>query len=196
MPADMSDRFYGLYRGYVLDNKDPDHQGRLKVALPDVYGNDSDSGSPLYSTWAYPKWAMAGMNWGFQMIPPVKNPDGSKVFVWVEFESGDQKKPVWSGCFVGPNGVYDPMHDVFGGKPHIACCLVTPRKNRIYIDDNDDKGVMEIVDRYEQCVRISSGPEPFIEVKDKFGNIIKLSEEGIKMNSPTLIELTAPSVIT
>lgn len=180
MPTTMDKRFYGLYRGFVIDNKDPEHQGRLKVAVPGVYGNDSESGEPLVSAWALPKWAMCGTDWGTQFIPPVKNPDGTKVFVWVEFESGDQKKPVWSGCFMKPKELHKPMQDVFPEKPYGAYCIVTPRKNRFYIDDNDDKGVMELEDRLKQYFRMSSKDEKkFIEFQDIHKNIMTTDEKGI-----------------
>lgn len=181
--GDRGDRFYGLYRGFILDNKDPEHQGRLKVAVPSVYGNDSESGDPLFSTWAHPKWAMCGIDWGTQFIPPVKNPDGSKVYVWVEFEMGDQKKPVWSGCFVQKAGLYKPMQEVFPSKPYIAYAIRTPRENTFYVNDNDDKGVMELVDRLGQYLRISSGEKQFIELKDKWGNKVTMDESGITLKN-------------
>lgn len=181
MPAGMGDKFYGLYRGIVLDNKDPKNQGRLKVAVPSVYGNDLSSGEPLESTWALPKFDMAGMNWGTEFIPPVKNPDGSPVMVWVEFEMGDQKKPVWSGCFIKPDHLFSPMRQIYPDKtiPYGGYCVVTPRQNRLYMDDNDKTGVIELVDRLNQYLRISSSGGQFIELKDKFGNTITMNDSGI-----------------
>lgn len=176
MPAPMGEKFYGLYRGIVLDNKDPKNQGRLKVAVPGVYGNDMESGEPLESTWALPKFIMAGMKWGVEMIPPVKNPDGSPVMVWVEFEMGDQKKPVWSGCFIKPDHLYEPMQKVYPDKtiPFGAYCIATPRGNYIYINDNDDGGVLEIADR--------------------FGNKITMNADGISVTSPIAYKETAPTI--
>lgn len=182
MPAPQGEKFFGLYRGIVLDNKDPKNQGRLKVAVPGVYGNDLSTGQPLESTWALPKFPMAGMNWGVEMIPPVTDNDGKPVMVWVEFEMGDQKKPVWSGCFIKPDYLFDPMKKIYPDKsvPYGGYCIVTPRQNRFYIDDNDKDGVMELVDRLGQYLRISNKTEKqFIELKDKFGNTITMDENGI-----------------
>ena len=42
--SDMADhhrtRFYGKYRGIVVDNEDPAHLGRLKLRVPSVLGTD------------------------------------------------------------------------------------------------------------------------------------------------------------
>ena len=40
-------RFYGKYRGVVLDNQDPLMQGRIQARVPDVMGADG-------SGWAMP----------------------------------------------------------------------------------------------------------------------------------------------
>jgi uncharacterized protein involved in type VI secretion and phage assembly len=81
-------KFYGKYRGTVLDNIDPLETGRLLVQVPDVSGE-------LPSTWALPCLPFAGPGSGFYAVPPI----GS--IVWVEFEQGDPDYPVWTGCFWG-----------------------------------------------------------------------------------------------
>jgi uncharacterized protein involved in type VI secretion and phage assembly len=81
-------KFYGKYRGTVLDNIDPLKTGRLLVQVPDVSGE-------LPSTWALPCLPFAGPGSGFYAVPPI----GS--IVWVEFEQGDPDYPVWTGCFWG-----------------------------------------------------------------------------------------------
>jgi uncharacterized protein involved in type VI secretion and phage assembly len=81
-------RFYGKYRGTVLNNIDPLETGRLLVQVPDVSGE-------LPSTWALPCLPFAGPGSGFYAVPPI----GS--LVWVEFEQGDPDYPVWTGCFWG-----------------------------------------------------------------------------------------------
>lgn len=81
-------KFYGKYRGTVLNNIDPLETGRLLVQVPDVSGE-------LPSTWALPCLPFAGPGSGFYAVPPI----GS--IVWVEFEQGDPDYPVWTGCFWG-----------------------------------------------------------------------------------------------
>lgn len=81
-------RFYGKYRGLVVDNADPEHLGRLKVRVPSVLGTDVVTG------WAMPCVPYGGdMNQGFLFIPE------TGAGVWVEFEEGDLEFPIWVGTF-------------------------------------------------------------------------------------------------
>ncbi len=86
----MSDptKYYGKYRGMVLNNIDPMQQGRLQVQVPDVAGL-----AP--ATWAMPCVPLAGINNGMLALPMI----GSGV--WVEFEQGNPDYPIWVGCFWG-----------------------------------------------------------------------------------------------
>ena len=81
-------RFYGKYRGTVLQNIDPERRGRLMVQVPDVLG-------PLISSWAMPCLPFAGPQMGTYIVPSV----GSDV--WIEFEGGDSDYPIWVGCSWG-----------------------------------------------------------------------------------------------
>ncbi len=78
--------FLGKFRGKVTDNRDPLFLGRLRLKVPDVYG-ENESG------WALPALPYAGNGVGLFLIPPT---DAS---VWVEFEHGDPDYPIWAGCF-------------------------------------------------------------------------------------------------
>lgn len=81
---DVSASLYGKFPGYVVDNHDPDHVGRLRVQV------DSLSKDPL--TWALPCFPVAGDGVGIVGAPP----RGSKVFV--EFIGGDIRYPIWVGA--------------------------------------------------------------------------------------------------
>jgi hypothetical protein len=80
-------RFFGKYRGTVVENVDPLQQGRLIVSVADVYGM-------LPSTWALPCVPLTGLKMGTSFVPP---PVGASI--WVEFEQGDPQMPIWVGCF-------------------------------------------------------------------------------------------------
>ncbi len=81
-------RFYGKYRGFVVDNADPEQLGRLKVRVPSVLGAEVVTG------WAMPCLPYGGdTNQGFLFIP------GPGAGVWVEFEEGDLEFPIWVGTF-------------------------------------------------------------------------------------------------
>lgn len=84
----MSERYYGKYRGLVLNNIDPMQMNRLMVQVPDV-------GGLIPATWAMPCVPVAGIQNGMVALPMI----GSGV--WVEFEQGDPDHPIWVGCFWG-----------------------------------------------------------------------------------------------
>ncbi len=77
-------RYYSCYRGFVIDNADPDAHQRVKLKVPQVYGND-----PM-DYWAWPKGIFSGNGYGMQCVPQKGE------MVWVEFEFGDPKKPIYS----------------------------------------------------------------------------------------------------
>src|SRR5689334_1403488 len=78
-------RFYGKYRGKVIDNVDPLFLGRIMALVPAI--------SEIPLTWAMPCVPYAGPGVGFYAIPPL---DAN---VWIEFEGGDPDYPIWTGCF-------------------------------------------------------------------------------------------------
>jgi len=81
-------RYYGKYRGIVIENIDPEQIGRVMVQVPDVLGLTP-------SSWAMPCVPAAGIQAGIFVVPPI----GSQV--WVEFEQGDPDYPIWTGGFWG-----------------------------------------------------------------------------------------------
>ena len=86
----MDNRFYGVYRGKVTDNRDPNKHRRLKITVPQIMGAES-------SNWAWPIDQP-----GVSLPLPVVGQG-----VWVMFEGGDPSFPIWSGSFgrfSSPNG--------------------------------------------------------------------------------------------
>lgn len=84
----MSDgRYFGKYRGTVVNNVDPMQQGRVQVMVPAV--------SDILSNWAMPCTPIAGRQQGVFVVPQV----GANV--WVEYEAGDPQYPIWTGGFWG-----------------------------------------------------------------------------------------------
>jgi len=78
-------RYFGKYRGTVVDGRDPTKRGRLKVRVPSVLQH--------LEVWAMPCVPYAGDGVGFLSLPP------ANAGVWVEFEGGDPSFPIWVGCF-------------------------------------------------------------------------------------------------
>ena len=84
----MSDKYFGIYRGTVVNNIDPMQLGRINVIVP-------DAGGITPSSWAMPCVPLAGKQMGTFMVPQI----GSGV--WVQFEAGDPDRPVWTGGWWG-----------------------------------------------------------------------------------------------
>jgi hypothetical protein len=82
------DRFYGKYRGLVVNNLDPLNMGRIQVMVPEVLGE-------IPSGWAVPCSPYTGTQAGFFAIPPIG------AGVWIEFEAGDTSRPIWVGGWWG-----------------------------------------------------------------------------------------------
>jgi uncharacterized protein involved in type VI secretion and phage assembly len=112
-------RFFGKYRGKVVQNVDNEQRGRLLVTVPAVLGTGQG--------WAMPAVPMSGMQAGVYVVPP------PAANVWVEFESGDPDRPIWTGCFwergETPSLALAPPPPV----PHIL--LQTTGQNAIHITD-------------------------------------------------------------
>ena len=81
-------KYFGVYRGTVINNIDPLQIGRIMVLVP-------DAGGVIPSTWAMPCVPVAGKQMGTFMVPQI----GSGVFV--QFEAGDPDRPVWMGGWWG-----------------------------------------------------------------------------------------------
>jgi Type VI secretion system/phage-baseplate injector OB domain len=87
-PGGNAKRFYGKYRGLVIENIDPEQMGRVMLQVPDVLGE-------IPSSWAMPCVPAAGIQAGCFIVPPIASQ------VWVEFEQGDPDYPIWTGGFWG-----------------------------------------------------------------------------------------------
>lgn len=81
-------KFYGKYRGTVINNLDPEQRGRIMAMVPDVLGLTP-------SSWALPCVPLAGKLEGTFMVPQIG------AAVWIEFEQGDSDYPIWTGGFWG-----------------------------------------------------------------------------------------------
>ena len=78
-----SGKYYGIYKGVVANNKDPENLGRLQLKVPQICGEET------YEYWAFPKGIFAGNGIGAFWIP------NDKDMVWVSFENGDPRYPIW-----------------------------------------------------------------------------------------------------
>jgi len=107
----MSGAFFGMYRGTVVSNVDPEKRGRLLVQVPQVLGMAT-------TNWALPCWPagwnrslmhdhqFVDKNDGYQSSGNVNKVlkhklllavPGAGASIWVMFEGGDTAQPVWMG---------------------------------------------------------------------------------------------------
>jgi hypothetical protein len=125
-------RFFGTYRGIVVDNADPLGRNRLRLKVPQILGD-------LATEWA---WAVIPSGVSFS-VPAIG--DG----VWVQFEGGDASFPIWVGAFeataenvnVGPAGPTGPA-----GSTSTATGVSTTTSNFNNILSSADDTVQKALD--------------------------------------------------
>jgi hypothetical protein len=124
MSETSSDRkFWGKYRGTVLQNVDPEFRGRLMCMVPDVLG-------PTPSTWCEACTPLAGPPgppMGVYMVPTIG------AGVWVEFEAGDPDFPIWTGCRVNMGDV--PPLALLGNPADPNICIQSLLQHTFMISD-------------------------------------------------------------
>lgn len=114
-------KFYGKYRGTVLDNIDPLQLGRIMVQVPDV-------SNVLPSTWALPCVPFNGIQSGFYAVPDIGTG------VWIEFEQGNPDYPIWVGCYWGTAADLPAL--ALSGVPGIPQVVIqTSGQNTLLISD-------------------------------------------------------------
>jgi uncharacterized protein involved in type VI secretion and phage assembly len=159
-------KFYGKYRGTVINNIDPMFSGRLMVEVPDAVGL-----AP--SSWAEPCVPLAGatgLPMGVYLVPPIG------AGVWVEFEQGDVNYPIWSGCRWGSPADIPPIARL--GLPiSPSIVLQTAAQNTIAISD-------------------LPGPTGGIMLKSTTGALILVNDIGITISNGkgATILMTGPTI--
>ncbi len=114
-------KYYGVYRGTVVNNIDPLQIGRIMALVPDVNGITP-------TTWAMPCVPIAGKQMGVFIVPQI----GSGV--WLQFEAGDPDHPIWIGGWWG-NVAEVPALALAGvpGDPNIV--IQSMLQNAIVVSD-------------------------------------------------------------
>jgi len=115
MAEAIRSRYYGKYRGLVVDVDDPEKLGRITAQVPEILHEET-------SPWALPAVPFAGPKHGLVLIPEVG--DG----VWIEFEAGDPARPIWTGGWWASGELPDP-----GGTQ--TRVLVTSTGHQFVLDD-------------------------------------------------------------
>ena len=156
----MERRFFGKYRGLVIDNDDPEKLGRLKVCVPSVLGADVVTG------WAMPCVPFGGApNQGVLFVPEIN------AGVWIEFEEGDLEFPVWVGTFWSKPG----------GESEL------PRPNEVdgaeqsTVQDPPTRKIIKTTAGHTIQFEDADGDEMILIVDGVNGHVFVLNADGIKM---------------
>ncbi len=155
---DRADRMYEPVVGLVVDNKDPDRLGRVKVRYPTLPGQDTSWWAPLAALGA-------GENRGWFFLPEIDDE------VLVVFEHGDFRRPVVLGALW--NGKDLPPDKNGGGNERRV--LVSRQGSRVEFDD--DKGTITIEDG-GKVGRIVISTENKITIEAMSGDLVLQAPAG------------------
>lgn len=160
-------KYYGIYRGLVGNNEDPDFYGRIQVIVPQIYGEDK-----IFKYWAWPKGAMAGNQIGMFAIP--NKGDG----IWVSFENGDLRFPVWEYGWWGRDEVPTAAKSKNRTKPSNMVFQSTSG-HRIEMDDMEGEEVIRITDKHENIIEMNVNGVSIISEKVSFGTLDGSAEPSL-----------------
>lgn len=91
-------KYYGIYRGKVTSNADKEGRGLIKVQVPGIFGEKD------LPTSARPRNFRDAGNGKGEFFPPNVGD-----FVWVEFEAGDPRFPIYSGGWYAAGQLPDEL---------------------------------------------------------------------------------------
>jgi hypothetical protein len=163
-------RYYGSYRGYVLDNNDPKGMNRVKITCPNIHGDD-----PI-GVWAYPKGQWGGKNYGISILPE----KGDVVFV--EFDHGDSDYPMWTHSGYGLTEKPEEFKELgtYGFK--------TPKGNIIIIDDTANPRILVKFKNTKEYIEIK---EEQLELESKLIKLGKGGDEWAAMGETNVAKIEA-----
>ena len=169
-------RYYGKYRGFVVDSKDPSQLGRLRLRVPSLLGTDVVTG------WASACVPFGGAaDQGFLFIP---DPGAG---VWVEFEEGDLEFPIWVGTFWSkpdagtelpkPNGA-DGAELSQPQDPPTSKIIKTGKGHTLQFEDAEGKESVTVYNKPGELLLVMDGDG--IRVTDgQRGHKITLDDSGV-----------------
>lgn len=159
-------RYFGKYRGLVVDNADPEQLGRLRLHVPSLIEDCT-------TDWAAPCLPYGGSSdAGFFFVPDV----GAKV--WVEFEEGNLDLPIWVGSFWSkPNGateIPEPAQDMESYAP-ARRVIKTATGHVLEFSDVAGKELIRLV--HKDGAVVSLDEKGNVVVANKEGSLIYLNAE-------------------
>jgi uncharacterized protein involved in type VI secretion and phage assembly len=177
-PKGYGGRFYGAYPALVLDVRDPDNEGKVKVALP----WSPDPGGSAYQVWARVATMMAGNNQGSWFIPD------TNVEVLVIFLGGDPRHPVVIGALW--NGQDAPPQSMDSAGSNNIKKIRSRNGVTITLDDTQGAESLTLETPGGQKIAMQDGPGSIL-IQDSNGNSIQLGTSGITINTSSQVSITA-----
>jgi uncharacterized protein involved in type VI secretion and phage assembly len=157
----LQQTWYGKYRGFVVNNEDPEQKGRLQLRVPSVLG-DTVTG------WALPCSPFGGSaNTGLFTVPEVD------AQVWVEFEEGNPDHPIWVGTF-WQQGSDTPEESQL--TPPTTRVLRTPSGHVLQFDDAEGEEQFRLA--HPSGTELTVNPGGTVNWEDAGGNKLTLDAES------------------
>ena len=202
----VDEKRFGKFRATVVDNKDPEKRGRLRLLVPSVLADQE-------TDWALPCLPYGGIDQqGLFMIPEIDSQ------MWVEFEEGDIHRPIWVGTFWQQES--DTPKDAARDEPttrllqtksgHILQFddaegeeqfrLHHPKEAEMVIDPNgsisltDASGARLLMDAENNKIIVEDANGNIMtmdssgtKVEDSNGNVIEMAAAGITAEAPKIV---------
>ena len=163
--------------GVVVDIRDPDGLGRIKVAVP-----DARDPRKTREVWARLATLMAGNGKGTWFIPDVDDE------VLVLFEGGDPRRPYVVGALW--NGRQRPPETIDEAGSNDLKTIRSRNGVQITLDDTDGQETVRMETPGGQSITLRDGPSA-VEIIDGNGNSIELAAGGITVTSSTKVLINA-----
>ncbi len=156
-PSDLQrhvGKYYGKYSGIVVDNADPEQRGTLKVRVDSIFGVQTVvTARPCLPS-------------GHFFVPDIG------ALLWVEFEAGDSRYPIWVGTWYPVDGTPDaakidpPTHRV----------IHTPSGHTV--EFTDESGEERVVLRHRTDAFVALEPDGSVIVSNPNGANLYLNADG------------------
>lgn len=170
-------RFYGVAEALVVENEDPEKEGRVKLKFPWF-------GEQMITDWCRVAQFYAGNGYGSFYVPEVDDE------VLVAFVHGDMRYPVVVGGLY--NGSDKPATHRASDKDEKL--IRTKAGHQIVLDDTSGEEKIHIIDKTENNHIVLSSSDDAITIEAKSGKLT-LHAVGIEIKSDAEISVEAATTL-